>query len=64
MILEKLDHTEHVRAERVSKQFKRVGHNLSWHNVTVLAQGDLPHRIRHNKKKTVHQELKIIWNDN
>jgi hypothetical protein len=35
-ILEKLDHPEHVRSERVSKWFKRVGLDMSWHDVTVL----------------------------
>jgi hypothetical protein len=34
--LAELDHNEHVRSERVSKWFRRVGLDLSWHNVTVV----------------------------
>jgi hypothetical protein len=39
-----LDHPEHVRSERVSKWFKRVGRNLSWHNVTVLVDDGINRR--------------------
>jgi hypothetical protein len=50
-----LDHPEHVRSERVSKWFKRVGRNMSWHNVTILVD----YAYGNNKMKMVCQSFKL-----
>jgi hypothetical protein len=40
-ILGKLENSEHVRSERVSKWFKHIGITQSWNNVTALIDDDL-----------------------
>jgi hypothetical protein len=57
MILAKLCYSEHVRSERVSKRFKRVGLDLSWHDVTVLIQQDLLEAYESNPEKMVWGNL-------
>lgn len=49
-ILAELDNPEHVRSERVSKWFQRVGLGLSWHDVTMLIDHVDPWSEKNSRK--------------